>query len=116
MDYRRVPDNGGRVTGRGSCTISGVTTSAETRPSPHRPLVGRQAEIPPFRRPRPGVVLFREPRNHCDAIKDSRNEPPSLRYTTYAVVKSDSKKLKQESTGEYHKHHSSPKGSRADLE
>lgn len=27
MDYRRVPDNGGRVTGRGSCTISGVTTS-----------------------------------------------------------------------------------------
>ena len=46
MDYRRVPDNGGRVTGRGSCTISGVTTSAETRPLPPRPLVGRRAEIP----------------------------------------------------------------------
>lgn len=38
MDYRRVPDNGGRVTGRGSCTISGVTTSAETRPSSIDPL------------------------------------------------------------------------------
>ena len=38
MDYRRVPDNGGRVTGRGSCTISGVTTSAETRLSPLDPL------------------------------------------------------------------------------
>ena len=32
------------------------------------------------------------------------------------VGKSYSKKLKQESTGEYHKNHSSPKGSRADLE
>ena len=38
MDYRRVPDNGGRVTGRGSCTISGVATSAEIRPSPIDPL------------------------------------------------------------------------------
>ena len=38
MDYRRVPDNGGRFTGRGSCTISGVTTSAETRPFPLDPL------------------------------------------------------------------------------
>ena len=38
MDYRRVPDNGGRVTGRGSCTISGVTTSAETRLFPLDPL------------------------------------------------------------------------------
>lgn len=27
MDYRRVPDNGGRVTGQGSCAISGVATS-----------------------------------------------------------------------------------------
>ena len=38
MDYRRVPDNGGRVTGWGSCTISGVTTSAETRLSSIDPL------------------------------------------------------------------------------
>ena len=115
MDYRRVPDNGGRVTGRGSCTISGVTTSAETRLFHLDPLwVAEQKS--PFRRPRQGVALIREPRNHCDAIKDSRNEPPSLRYTAYAVVKSYSMKLKQESTGEYHKNHSSPKGSRADLE
>ena len=114
MDYRRVPDNGGRVTGRGSCAISGVTTSAETRPFPLDPLwVAEQKSPFPAR---PGVVLFRELSNHCDAMWGLRNEPPSLRYTTYAVVKLDSKKLKQESTGEYHKNHSSPKGSRADLE
>ncbi len=38
MDYRRVPGIGGRVTGRGSCAISGVTTSAETRLFPLDPL------------------------------------------------------------------------------
>lgn len=50
-------------------------------------------------------------------MKGSRNEPPSLRYTTYyAVVKSDSKKLKQKGTREYHKNHSTPKAFHADLE
>lgn len=32
------------------------------------------------------------------------------------VGNSNSKKLKQESTGEYHQNHSNPEGSRADLE
>lgn len=48
MDYRRVPDNGGRVTGRGSCTISGVATSAEIRPSPIDPLWVAELKSPLF--------------------------------------------------------------------
>ncbi len=46
MDYRRVPDNGGRVTGRGSCAISGVTTSAETRLFPLDPLWVAEQKFP----------------------------------------------------------------------
>ena len=57
MDYRRVPDNGGRVTGRGSCTISGVTASAETRPSSIDPLwVAEQKS--PFPATPPGCRTF----------------------------------------------------------
>ncbi len=48
MDYRRVPDNGGRVTGRGSCAISGVTTSAQTRLSPFDPLWVAEQKSPLF--------------------------------------------------------------------
>ena len=57
MDYRRVPDNGGRVTGQGSCAISGVTTSAETRPSSIDPLwVAEQKS--PFPATPPGCRTF----------------------------------------------------------
>ena len=57
MDYRRVPDNGGRVTGRGSCTISGVTTSAEIRLFPLAPLwVAEQKS--PFPATPPGCCTY----------------------------------------------------------
>ena len=69
MDYRRVPDNGGRVTGRGSCAISGVTTSAETRLFPLDPLWVAEQNL---QRPRKGVALIRESCNQCDTLAGSQ--------------------------------------------
>ena len=58
MDYRRVPDNGGRVTtGRGNCAISGVTTSAETRLFPLDPLWVAERKSP-FPATPPGCCTY----------------------------------------------------------